>query len=151
MFLHNLVHASYICLSRKLIPSAFVFRQSLTSCHDLGTVVLPVHKILQVLRRPVGELLPFLFLPSLPLLLALFIIYQHSCLFPLSRVHPREDECAVTMLVENTLYKPCAGPCCVRVNSLCLSGPLWRAVRQHRSVSPGSSLWGIHTASFVSF
>lgn len=78
--------------------------------------------------------------PSLSSFLRLFNISQRSRPLQLSRVHPREDECAVTMLVENTLYKPGTGPYCVCVCSLCLSGPLWRAVCQHRSDSPGSSL-----------
>lgn len=33
---------------------------------------------------------------------------------------------------------------CVCVCSLCLSGPLWRAVCQHHLDSPGFSLWGMH-------
>lgn len=47
---------------------------------------------------------------------------QHSCPLQLSRVHPGEDECAVSMLVENTLYKRCTGPCSVCV-LFCLFGP----------------------------
>ena len=43
------------------------------------------------------------------------IILIHACFLQLSGIHSRENECADTMLVENTLYKPCTGPhVCVR-------------------------------------
>lgn len=47
-----------------------------------------------------------------------------------SRVHPREDECAVSMPVggekkerPTTLYKHCTGPHTARMSFICLSGP----------------------------
>lgn len=67
---------------------------------------------------------------------------QHSC--PLSRVHPREDECAVTMLVENTLYKHWTGHIQFTC-SFCLFWPLWKAVHQHHFT------WVQFLSSFLAF
>lgn len=97
--------------------SLFVCSCVCSSCRDLVAVVcLSISPAgleeaggctTVALLLPLKPLLP----PSLPVL----NISQHSRLLQLSRVHPREDECAVTMLVENTLYKPCTGPYCVCV------------------------------------
>lgn len=65
---------------------------------------------------------------------------QHSCPLQLSRVHPGEDECAVSMLVENTLYKRCYGLCSVYVCSFLFIWAIERAVYQNHLDSPGSSL-----------
>lgn len=141
MFVHKSMDARVFALHGGYSASVFVYACVCTSCRDLVTVVCL--SIRPAGLEEAGQCTAVVFLllsrrPPLPL----YNISQHSCPLQLSRVHPREDECAVTMLVENALYKSCTGPycVCVCVCCLCLSGPLWRAVCQHHSDSPGSSL-----------
>lgn len=98
------------CVCIETSAAVFVYACACTSCCDLVTVVrLSIRPA--GLEEAEGSTAVVLLVPLKPPLPSPFnISSQHSCRVQLSRVHPREDECAVTMLVENILYKCCTGP-----------------------------------------